>query len=65
MIIYPAWLTRYCRHCGFKMEVRPLWYFDPETGEATFQQAAFKCPNKKHWWDKHDKYIYPESDGDQ
>lgn len=46
---------KFCTQCGIRlvMGIVRVWYHR-ETGEPLYHVRGC-CPNKRHWWDGHDK----------
>lgn len=48
----------YCEKCGTKLEKQLSFVkFDFEFGYKLYHMKCI-CPNRKHFWDGHDKYFW-------
>lgn len=53
---------RFCHECGEKMIMNPKWKHEIITGRKYISKCSYVCPNKKHFWDSHNKFsIDPNS----
>lgn len=49
----------FCRKCGEKTRPHDAMWLDKfcrVTGKR-FYQVQYKCPNKRHWWDRHESHF--------